>query len=93
MNFFQEKIFWKEEVCKNAEGQRWKKKKVELKKKAADKEKYFYYNTDGHWKWNCPTYLATLKNKKEIGPSGGMLIIESNLMIFFYIQLDTWLWL
>ena len=27
-----------------------KKKKVELKKKAADKEKYFYCNSDGHWR-------------------------------------------
>ena len=45
-----------------------KKKKAELKKKAADKEKYFHCNTDDHWKWNCPTYLATLKNKKKIGP-------------------------
>ena len=54
-----------------------KKKKTELKK-ATDKEKYFHYNTDGHWKRNYPTYLATLKNKKKIDPSGGMLVIESN---------------
>ena len=58
-----------------------KKKKAELKKKAADKEKYFHCNTDGHWKRNYPLYLASLKNKKEAGPSRGMLIIESNLMI------------
>ena len=48
--------------------------------KAAAKEKYFHCNNDGHWKQNCPTYLATLKNKKE-GPFGGMLIIESNLTV------------
>ena len=57
-----------------------KKKKAELKK-AANKEKCFHYNNDGHWKRNCPTYLTILKNKKKIGPFGGMLIIESNLMI------------
>ena len=68
MYFFQEKIFRKEEeVYKKVEDGRRKEKKIELKKKAADKEKYFHYNTDDHWKWNCPTYLATLKNKKEIG--------------------------
>ena len=33
-------------------------------------------------KWNCPQYLATPKNKKD-GPSGGMLILESNLTISF----------
>ena len=57
-----------------------KKKKTEPKKKAAEKKKYFHCNSDGHWKWNCPQYLATLKNKKD-GLSGGMLIIESNLTV------------
>jgi len=57
-----------------------KKKKTEPKKKAADKKKYFYCQSDGHWKRNCPQYQATLKNKKE-GPSGGMLVIESNLTV------------
>ena len=57
-----------------------KKKKAEPKKKTDGKGKYFHCNSDGHWKQNCPTYLATLKNKKE-GPSGGMLVIESNLTI------------
>ena len=41
-----------------------KKKKIESKKKAADKEKYFYCQSDGHWKQNWPQYLATLKNKR-----------------------------
>ena len=31
-------------------------------------------------KRNCPQYLATLKNKMD-GPSGGMLVIESNLTV------------
>ena len=57
-----------------------KKKKTEPKKKAAEKKKYFHCNLDGHWKQNCSQYLATLKNKKD-GPSGGMLILESNLTI------------
>ena len=81
MDFFQEKVFWKEEeVCEKVEDGRRKEEKIELKKKAADKRKYFHYNNDSHWKRNCPTYLATLK-KKEVGPSGGMLVIESNLMV------------
>ena len=45
-----------------------KKKKTESKKKATEKEKYFHCQSDGHWKRNCPQYLATLKNKKD-GPS------------------------
>ena len=57
-----------------------KKKKTESKKKTADKEKYFHCQSDGHWKRNYPQYLAILKNKKD-GPSGGMLILESNLMV------------
>ena len=57
-----------------------KNKKTGPKKKASEKEKCFHYQSEGHWKWNCPQYLATLKNKKD-GPSRGMLIIESNLTI------------
>ena len=57
-----------------------KKKKAEPKKKADVKGKYFHCNSDGHWKQNCPTYLATLKNKKK-GPSRGMLVIKSNLTV------------
>ena len=56
-----------------------KKKKTEPKK-TADKGKYFHCQSDDHWKRNCPQYLDTLKNKKD-GPSGGMLILESNLTV------------
>ena len=41
----------------------------------------FRSDKDNHWKWNCPTYLTTLK-KKEGGPFGGMLVIEINLTVF-----------
>ena len=58
--------------------EKWK--KTEPKKKAVENEKYFHCNSDGHWKWKCTQYLATLKNKKD-GPSGGMLILESNLTV------------
>ena len=70
----------KKKSAKNQKVDR-KKKKTEPKKKAAEKKKYFHCNSDSHWKWNYPQYLATLKNKKD-GPSGGMLVIESNLMVF-----------
>ena len=54
----------------------FKRKSFEKKKKSAKKSK-----VDGKKrKRNYPQYLATLKNKKD-GPSGGMLIIESNLTI------------
>ena len=44
--------------------------------------KIFPLPINDQWKWNCPQYLTTLKNKKD-GPSRGMLILESNLMVSF----------
>ena len=55
-------------------------------KKVADKEKYFHYNTDGHWKRNCLLYLESLKTKNGDKPSEDMLV-ESNLMIF---SISSW---
>lgn len=55
------------------------------KKKVVDKEKYFHYNIDSHWKRNCPIYLEFLKMKKDDTPSKGManlLVIKINLIIF-----------
>ena len=65
-----------------------KKQKIEAKpkkqvsKKANDKRKYFHCNVEGHWRRNCPAYLAIVnnKNRKKDGPSKGMfelLIIDS----------------
>ena len=62
------------------------KPKKQVSKKADDKKKYFYCNAEGHWRKNCPAYLATIKSRKKDGPSEGMsdmLIIETNLIIFF----------
>ena len=75
------KSFGKKKMSAKKQKVDGKKKKTEPKKKATDKEKYFHYQSDGHWKQNYPQYLATLKNKKD-GPSGGMLVIESNLTVF-----------
>ena len=35
------------------------------KKKVANKGKCFYYKTDGHYKRNCPKYLAEKRAEKE----------------------------
>ena len=71
----------------------WKKKKKLAKnqkkenpKKVDDKKKYFHYNVEGHWRRNCLTYLATVKNRKKDRSSEDMsdlLVIKANLMIFF----------
>ena len=55
------------------------KPKKDTPKKAMEKEKYFHCNSDGHWRRNCPSYLESLKMKKDDQPSEG--IIESNLTV------------
>ena len=48
------------------------------------KKIYFYYNIEGHWRRNCPTYLTTIKSRKKDGSSEGtseLLVIEINLSI------------
>ena len=42
------KSFGKKKSVKRQKVEGGKKKKAELKKKAADKEKYFHYNTNDH---------------------------------------------
>ena len=49
--------------------------KSEPDKKA--KENCFHYGKPGHWKRNCPVYLASLKQNK---PAEGILVIEMNLI-------------
>src|SRR5215813_13877696 len=44
-----------------------KKKNKKSSKETKPKGKCFYYNKDGHWKSNCPKYLAELKEKKNSG--------------------------
>ena len=58
-----------------------KEKKVVPKKKIVKKKKCFHNDKDGHWKWSCPAYLTSLKNKRKDGFSKDMLFIETNLMI------------
>ena len=61
------------------------KPKKHVLKKADDKKKYFHCNIEGHWRKNCPIYLATVKNKKKDEHSKGifdMLVIKTNLIIF-----------
>ena len=43
------------------------------------KGKCFYCNKDGHWKRNCPKYLAELREKKATGKYD-LLVIESLLV-------------
>ena len=57
------------------------KKEAPKPKSKTDKRKCFHCNVVGYWKRNHPTYLADLKKAKAIGPSEGMLIFESNLMV------------
>ena len=60
------------------------KSKKQVPKKGDDKRKYFHCNVEGHQRRNCPTYLATVKSRKNDGPSEGtseLLVIETNLMV------------
>ena len=57
------------------------KKEAPKPKSTTDKGKCFHCNVAGHWKKNYSTYLEDLKKAKAAGPSKGMLIFESNLMI------------
>ena len=59
-----------------------KRPKKDTSRKAAGKEKYFYYHTDGHWKRNYLQYLKSLKTKKGDKLLEGMLVVESNLTVF-----------
>ena len=59
-----------------------KKLKKGTSKKAADREKYFHCHNDSHGKRNYSLYLESLKIKKSNKPLEGMLIVESNLMVF-----------
>ena len=78
------KSSWK----KNKSTKKQKKESKPMKdalKKAAVKEKYFHYDTDGHWRRNCLLYLESLKTKKGDTPLEDMLsllVIKSNLIVF-----------
>ena len=79
---------WKSIGRKKVKSAKKQKRKSKLKKdgpKVAEaKEKYLHYHAKGHWKRNYPKYLESLKTKKGDKPSEGMLVIESNLIFFFY---------
>ena len=57
------------------------KPKKDTLNEAVRKEKCFHCNSDGHWRRNCPSYLESLKMKKDDQLSDGMLVIESNLIV------------
>ena len=60
------------------------KPKKQVPKKTDNKGKYFHCNVEGHWKRNCPAYLATVKSRKKDELSEGtseLLVIETNLTI------------
>nr|KAJ0210600.1 hypothetical protein LSAT_V11C400172590 [Lactuca sativa] len=59
------------------------------KEKVAKDDTCFESGVVGHWKRNCPKYLAGLKNKKfEEGPSGiSIFMIEMGLFTFSF---NTW---
>lgn len=53
------------------------------KKKIADKGTCFHCNQDGHWRRNCPQYLAEKKAEKAEAAKIGkydLLVIESCLV-------------
>ena len=57
---------------------------IPMKNKSSSKDtkpkgKCFYCNKDGHWKRNCPKYLAELREKKATSKYD-LLIIESLLV-------------
>ena len=47
------------------------------------RRKCFHCHAEDHWRRNYLKYLESLKTKKSDKPSEGMLIIKSNLTIFF----------
>ena len=57
------------------------KKEAPKPKSTTEQKKCFHYNVTGHWKRNCPTYLADLKKAKVVGPFEGMLIFTICMLI------------
>ena len=50
----------------------------------------FFYNEQGHWKWNCKLYLEDLKKKKSSeATTSGIYVIEVNLSTSASWSLDT----
>ena len=80
------KSSWKKKNKPTKKQKKENKPKKDVSKKAVVKEKYFYYDDEGHWRKNCLLYLKSLKIKKRdtsLEGMSSMLVIKSNLMIFF----------
>src|SRR5215813_11120784 len=66
----------KKKSTRKPKGKAMKKKNKKSSKVSKPKGKCFHYNKDGHWKRNCPKYLAQIKEKKNSGKYD-ILVVES----------------
>ena len=54
--------------------------KTKQKRLSKNIGKCFHYNVDGHWKRNCPKYLAELDEKKRQNAKSNLHVLEAILV-------------